>query len=52
MDLQLACDQLKNIIGTAETIAAAWEEDPDNYAVLEEHLNNLVSEFKRIGEVK
>ena len=52
MDLQLACDELKNIIGTAETIAAAWEEDPDNYAVLEEHLNNLVNEFKRIREVR
>ena len=52
MDLQLACDELKKIIGTAETIAAAWKDDPDNYAVLEEHLNNLVTEFKRIGEVR
>ena len=52
MGLQLACDQLKNIIGTAETIAAAWEDDPDNDAVLEEHLNKLVYEFKRTGEVR
>ena len=52
MDLQRACDELKNIIGTAEMIAVAWEKDPDNYAVLEDHLNDLVSEFKRIGEAK
>lgn len=52
MDLQRTCDELKAIIGTAEMLVNAWEEDPDNYSVLEEHLTKLAAEFKRINEAK
>ena len=48
MELLKACDELKAILHRAEILVSAWEEDPDNYSALEEHLTDLASEFKRI----
>ena len=52
MDLLQAADELRNVVHTAQILIAAWEEDPDNYSVIEEHLTDLASELKRIEEVK
>ena len=52
MDLLQAADELKSVVHTAQILIAAWEEDPDNYSVIEEHLTELASELKRIEEVK
>ena len=51
MDLLQAADELKNVVHTAQILIAAWEEDPDNYSVIEEHLTDLASELKRIEEI-
>ena len=48
MDLLKACDELKAVVHTAQTLVDAWEEDPDNYSVLEEHLKELAIEVRRI----
>ena len=48
MDLLQACDELKAVVHTAQILVDAWEEDPDNYSVLEDHLKELASELKRI----
>ena len=52
MDLLQAADELKAVVHKAQILIAAWEEDPDNYSVIEEHLTELASELKRIEEVK
>ena len=51
MDLLSAADELKNVVHTAQLLVNAWQEDPDNYSALQEHLTELASEFKRIQEI-
>ena len=51
MDLLQAADELKAVVHTAQILIAAWQEDPDNYSVIEEHLTDLASELKRIEEI-
>jgi hypothetical protein len=43
---------LKNVVHTAQLLVAAWEEDPDNYSVITDHLAELAAELKRIQEVE
>mgnify|MGYP001475190592 CR=1 FL=1 len=49
MDLLKACDELKAIVHTAELVVRTYEEDPDNYSAIKEYLEELASEFKRVG---
>lgn len=49
MDLLEACDELKAIVHTAELVVRTYEDDPDNYSAIKEHLEELASEFKRVG---
>ena len=47
MDLLRACDDLKCLIETAQQLIAAWDEDPDNYSKLEQHLTELKAEIEK-----
>ena len=49
MDLLKAWDELKAIVHTAELVVRTYEEDPDNYSAIKEYLEELASEFKRVG---
>jgi len=48
MDLTEALLEARNLIDTARIVATTYEADPDNYSALQEVLNDLVSEFKRV----
>ncbi len=48
MNLLEACDELKAIVHTAAILVSTYEEDPDNYSAIKEHLEELASEFKRL----
>ena len=47
MDLLRACDDLKAFIETAQQLIETWDEDPDNYSKLEEHLKELKAEIEK-----
>lgn len=52
MDLLQACDELKNVLHAAQLLVSAWEDDPDDYASIKEHLTDLASELRRISEAE
>jgi hypothetical protein len=47
VNLLRACDDLKGFIGTAQKLIEAWDEDPDNYSKLEQHLKELKLEIEK-----
>ena len=52
MDLLRACDELKNVVHTAELVVEAWRSDPDDYSELKDRLEELESELERISKDK
>ena len=58
MDLLDACNELRNVIHTAQILVSTWEDransagasftDKDDYSAIEEHLTDLASELRRI----
>ena len=47
MDPLLTSDDLKSLIETAQKLIDTWDEDPDNYSKLEQHLKELKSEIEK-----
>ena len=50
MDLLRACDDLKGFIETAQQLIETWDEDPDNYSKLEQHLTELKAEIEKFKD--
>ena len=50
MDLLRACDDLKCLIETAQRLIETWDEDPDNYSKLEQHLTELKAEIEKLKD--
>ena len=50
MDLLRACDDLKSLIETTQKLIEAWDEDPDNYSKLEQHLTKLKAELEKFKD--
>ena len=50
MDLLRACDDLKSLIDTAQNLIKTWDEDPDNYSKLEQHLTELKAEIEKLKD--
>jgi|TARA_B100001778_G_scaffold212360_1_gene175898 hypothetical protein len=50
MDLLRACDDLKSLIETAQKLIETWDEDPDNYSKLEQHLTELKAEIEKLKD--
>lgn len=56
MDITETLQEARNLLDTARIVATTYQSDPDNYradsnavhSALQEALNDLVSEFKRI----
>ena len=46
MDLLRTSDDLKSLIETAQKLIDTWDEDPDNYSKLEQHLKELKAEIE------
>ena len=47
MDPLLAYDDLKSLIETAQQLIDSWDDDPDNYSKLEQHLTELKAEIEK-----
>ena len=47
MDLLRTSDDLKSLIETAQKLIDTWDEDPDNYSKLEQHLEELKAEIEK-----
>ena len=47
MDPLRTDDDLKSLIETAQKLIDAWDEDPDNYSKLEQHLTELKAELEK-----
>ena len=47
MDPLLTSDDLKSLIETAQKLIDTWDEDPDNYSKLEQHLKELKAEIEQ-----
>ena len=50
MDLLRACDDLKSLIETTQKLIETWDEDPDNYSKLEQHLTKLKAELEKFKD--
>ena len=50
MNLLRACDDLKGFIETAQKLIEIWDEDPDNYSKLEQHLTELKAEIEKFKD--
>ena len=50
MDLLGACDDLRSFIETAQKLIETWDEDPDNYSKLEQHLTELKAEIEKLKD--
>ena len=46
MDPLQTYDDLKSLIETAQKLIDTWDEDPDNYSKLEQHLKELKAEIE------
>ena len=49
MTLIEACDELRNVVHSAVLVVDAYEKDPDDYTALVAAVEELQSEFNRIG---
>ena len=47
MDPLQTSDDLKSLIETAQKLIDTWDEDPDNYSKLEQHLKELKVEIEK-----
>ena len=47
MDPLRTDDHLKSLIETAQKLIDTWDEDPDNYSKLEQHLTELKVEIEK-----
>ena len=47
MDPLRTDDHLKGLIETAQKLIDTWDEDPDNYSKLEQHLKELKAEIEK-----
>ena len=47
MDPLLSSDDFKSLIETAQKLIETWDEDPDNYSKLEQHLKELKAEMEK-----
>ena len=50
MDPLLTSDDLKSLIETAQKLIDTWDEDPDNYSKLEQHLTELKAEIEKFQD--
>ena len=50
MDHLRTSDDLKSFIETAQKLIDAWDEDPDNYSKLEQHLTELKAEIEKFKD--
>ena len=50
MDLLRTSDDLKSLIETAQKLIDTWDEDPDNYSKLEQHLKELKAEIEKFKD--
>ena len=48
MDPLRTDDDLKSLIETAQKLIDTWDEDPDNYSKLEQHLKELKAEIEKL----
>jgi septation ring formation regulator EzrA len=47
MDPLRTSDDLKSLIETAQKLIDTWDEDPDNYSKLEQHLKELKAAIEK-----
>jgi septation ring formation regulator EzrA len=47
MDPLRTDDDLKSLIETVQKLIDTWDEDPDNYSKLEQHLTELKAEIEK-----
>ena len=47
MDPLRTDDDLKSLMETAQKLIDTWDEDPDNYSKLEQHLKELKAEIEK-----
>ena len=50
MDPLRTDDDLKSLIETAQKMIDSWDEDPDNYSKLEQHLTELKAEIEKLKD--
>ena len=50
MDPLWTDDDLKSLIETAQKLIDNWDEDPDNYSKLEQHLKELKAEIEKFKD--
>ena len=50
MDLPRASEDLKGFIEAAQKLIETWDEDPDNYSKLEQHLTELKAEIEMLKD--
>ena len=50
MDPLLTSDDLKSLVETAQKLIDTWDEDPDNYSKLEQHLTELKAEIEKLKD--
>ncbi len=50
MDLLQACEEMKAFIETAQKLIETWEQDPDNYSMLEDGLNAMKAELGKFKD--
>ena len=50
MDPLRTYDDLKSLIEIAQKLIDAWDEDPDNYSKLEQHLTELKAEIEKFKD--
>ena len=50
MDPLRTYDDLKSLIETAQNLIVSWDEHPDNYSKLEQHLTELKAEIEKFKD--
>jgi hypothetical protein len=50
MDPLRTYDDLMSLIETAQKLIDSWDEDPDNYSKLEQHLTELKAELEKFKD--
>ena len=50
MDPLRSYDDLMSLIETAQKLIDSWDEDPDNYSKLEQHLTELKAELEKFKD--
>ena len=50
MDPLRTDDDLKSLIETVQKLIYTWDEDPDNYSKLEQHLTELKAEIEKFQD--